>query len=192
MPMVRFGVNPFGENLYRVVFAPSRYSLAGGTYRPTYRSLGAVWVLERWYTGEEFAKCSKARWDMEYIDLLGPWPARGEYFHAHTFSLSPSDANIEKLIMWIEESRKRRPVENRIACRQEYEAEERTSDANMSDLIRDALPAYGIRPMVGAHVRRGTKTPPIVLSADQTGLPIPGGPGQSKFLGMRRKRNYAR
>lgn len=188
LPMRRFGLNPYSEPLYRIVFAPSRRNLAGGVdgqaYRwvSTYRYLGEAWVLERWLPAEEFAKCSREKWDRELL-ILGPWPERGEYVHAHTFTCSPTDANIEKLVSWIEEGKKRRFQEHLDACREEYDQDTKERRNKMDAIIRNALPAFGSAPFAGGRGGRGTKTAPLVRSANELNLPS----GQNKFINLRGK-----
>ena len=112
LSLERFGKNPYGDHLYRIVFAPSRRSIVFGEWPdganearliPTYSELGNVWVLERWLSAAEFARCDRATWDAT-LSILGPYPERGEYEKCHVFALSgPDDANLDKLISWIEE-----------------------------------------------------------------------------------------
>jgi hypothetical protein len=187
LPMARFGQNPYGDNLYRIVFAPSRCNLAGGvegqSYRwvPTYRSLGEAWVMERWLPAEEFAKCSRAKWDRDLL-ILGPWPERGEFAHCHTFeACGPVDANLDKLVAWIEAGRQRSFSENLTACRDEYERDTRERRSKMDAIIRNALPSFGTSAFVGSHGQRGTKTAPVVRTANELQLPT----GNNKFVTLR-------
>lgn len=190
LPMGRFGKNPYGENLYRIVYSDSRRNLVGGLWNdgtkgyrwaPTYDQIRGKWVLERWLAADEFAGCSRESWDSTLVDpnsgylLLGPYPFRGEYQHCHTFeTCDPLNANLDKLISWIEEGRRRRFTEHRAACQKSYEDEAKSRRGNMDALIGNALPAYGTRPFIsGTGVSRGTKTDyPLRRRAEELGLPV--------------------
>lgn len=172
--MARFGVNEYQENLYRIIWSETRRSLAGEypftsyAWLPTYTHIQpGAWVLERWLSADDFAKCTKAYWD-ENLLVLGPWPARGEYEHAHTFeACGPVDANLDKLISWIEAGRKASYQDNLDACRNKYEAQERATRSTQDAMIRDAMSYKLDFAMSGAHGSRGTKTAPMRYSANQ-------------------------
>lgn len=158
----RFGLNPFNQNLFRIVFAPSRRNLAASPgepfeWVPTY-SLGNVWVLEKWMDAFAFAKCTRETWDMKLASMLGPYPSRGEYQHAHTFTCAIDDANLDKLISWINEGKNRRWNEVHDACIAAYEYQKAESRQKARDLIQNALPAFGSTAFAGAHGKRGSKT----------------------------------
>jgi hypothetical protein len=177
-PMARFGVNPHGQPLYRIVFAPSRRYLNisdwdkdGNKYAkwvPLYRRLGNVWVMEKWRTPEEFEPRGKAAWPL----LLGPWPDKGEYELCHVFEAClPSDANIEKLIAWVEMGNKHTLYEKIVHARAETEREQDQMRNTVRDRIRNKLPAFGYRVISGSHGSRGSKTGKILKSAEELGLP---------------------
>src|SRR4249920_2040494 len=91
--MSRFGQNPFGENKWRIVWAPSRRSLVHGAgMKPqwivTHQHAGNAWILEKWLSAYEFTKCTAEVWNMS-LTLLGPYPSRGEYELAHLFQPYP-------------------------------------------------------------------------------------------------------
>lgn len=179
-PMARFGKNPYGENLYRIVFAPSRRMIAYGTwadgsrkarYIPKYPEIGDQWILERWMTPYEYTGRTPEQWK-QTLTVLGPYPDRGEYEVSHVFeACGPTDANLTKLISWIEEGRKRSWWENRTACQADSEADEKERKNLREAIIRDSLPAFGTAPLSGYGGGRGTKTAPILKSAEELGLP---------------------
>jgi|HubBroStandDraft_1064217.scaffolds.fasta_scaffold403093_2 hypothetical protein len=156
----RFGKTPYNRTLYRIVWAPNRRFVARDdsgrftSYR-MYGSLGDVWVMEKWLSPWDFAKCGPDQWNRT-LSKLGPYPTYGEYQHVHTFNGSPADANLDKLIKWLNE--KRSPAENRRAIREAYDAETVSANKNVADAVGERLPAYGVRPFVGARVKRGSKT----------------------------------
>jgi len=179
--MARFGQNPFGENKWRIVHAPSRRSLVHGHGRkpkwlPTYPQAGSGWVLEKWLSAYEFTKCTAEVWNMS-MTILGPYPSRGEYELAHNFgNLLPSDVNIEKLIQMIEAGPNRHSAnENAVSLRAEAEKEQKDAKNYREALIRNTLPAFGNAPMSGRNGGRGTKTFDLPHTAQSAGLPTKGG-----------------
>ena len=189
----RYGVNPFQENLFRIVFAPSRRYLVfgdwpngerGARWQPKYDYLGNTWILERWKSAHDFTGGLKPeQWDRDpKWNILGPYPSRGEYELCHVFEASsPTDANLDKLVMWIQEGDKRSYWENRTACQNEMDAEQKSTDSTMTDIIKNSMSAFGVRPMVGYGGGRGSKSKPILKSANELGLPI----GNNKLKQMR-------
>lgn len=190
--MARFGVTPYGDPLYRIVFAASRRSLIFGEwpdgrtearYEPRYAELHNVWILERWLPAAEYAGCDRETWDRT-LSILGPYPERGEYELAHVFeACGPVDANLEKLISWIEESRKRSYWENRTALKEHYEQEQKGVRSVQDAMIRNRLSAFLDAPMSGYKGGRGSKTRPIVKTAEELGLPA----GNNKFVSLKGK-----
>ena len=199
--MAKYGQNPYGDNLYRIVSTASRRNLVGGTWgdngateyrwKRTYAYISEPWVMERWDT----CRMTRARWDA-MVDpqsgwlLNGPYPDRGEYYWCHTFTCGIVDANLDKLVSWIEAGQKRTYQENQDACRQEYDAETAERKGRMNDIILNALPAFLDSPMVGFGGGRGTKTAPIILGARDVRLPRgrKAPVGVNKFVTVPRRR----
>lgn len=173
--MSRFGLNGYLDPLYRIVFASSRlhivnYQADDGSWRaewrPRYRSIGDKWILEKWISAPEYYGMSRTRWEREYPNL--PWQARGEYEQVHTFeTCSPADANLEKLIMWVNEGKKRSRQDVKDAVRGEYDQETKDTQNEVDARIRNCLPAFGTVPMAGYGGGRGTKTDAIMRSAEE-------------------------
>jgi hypothetical protein len=176
----RFGLNPYSQPLYRVVFGPSRRSLVCGNWSdgtvsakllPKYNSVGDRWILEKWLSAEQFAGVSRIVWDAE-LAILGPWPERGEYEMVHAFeACGPVDANLDKLIAWIEAGRRSSFQDVKDACARNYAQEEKDSKNLQTDMIHHRLPAFGGAPLVGFGGGRGTKTGIIRRSAQDLNLP---------------------
>lgn len=184
-PMQKYGKNPFGEPLYRIVFRDSRRHLVGGTWPdgatgyhwvPKYREVQAPWILERWYASHEFTKMSQAQWDLTMVDpvsgwlILGPYPSRGEYDMVWEFH--PGD-NLDQVIAAVERGRDRSFTEVRDAHHAEYQQEQKTARADRFHELRDAQTAFGGDALSAGRFGRGTKTTPNLLSAEELGLPIP-------------------
>ncbi len=172
--MKRFGLTPHGEALFRVVFAPSRRYLVVGevaSWAVLHKHLGPVWIMERWLSAEQFAKCSRADWERDCL-ALGPWPERGEYELCHVFDTAqPSDASIEALVTLIEYGRQVPFADTLRWQREDALKEKLATRATAEAMIRNRFPAFGVESFVGAHGHRGTKTAPILKSAEELGLP---------------------
>lgn len=177
----RFGQNPYGENLYRIVFAPSRRYLVTGEWPDgsnlaqwvvKYKTSGNIWVMEYWLSAEEYAKCSRDHWNQNLL-ILGPWPERGEYDLCHSFELSgPQDANLDKLVALIEYSRKVSLYESTIWHREDAARERKALQTTAEDMTRNVLPAFGGRPMSYGRFGRGFKTAKQTLTAREAGMPV--------------------
>ena len=194
-PMAKYGQNPYGENLYRIVLRDSRRHLVGGTWPdgstgyewvPKYRKVSSPWVLERWYTSWEFTKMSRSMWDLTMKDpqsgwlLLGPYPDRGEYDLVWEFDHGVDSDNLDQIIAACERARSRSFEDVRAAHKAEYEQEERDQKREAQAEIRDAMMAFGTRPMVSSRLARGFKTAPLMRSAEELGLRTPRPMTQSK------------
>lgn len=187
IPMKRFGVNPYGDPLYRIVRASSRRNLAAppdGAFRwiRTYPSLGDIWVLEKWHTPWEYCQMSRERWDREKASLLGPFPDRGEYALCEPLYVPPTDCNLEKLIAWIEAGKKTSFQDNLDAVKSRYDAEDRAKRSMAEAITRNVYPAFGANAMSSSLVSRGTKHQPDLKSANELGLPV----GNNKFQQLRK------
>ncbi len=179
--MARYGQNPFGENIWRIVHAPSRRSLVHGHGRKpkwlvTYPQAGDHWVLEKWLSAYDFTKCTAQTWNQS-MTLLGPYPSRGEYELCHIFEVTlPESGNIEKLITWIKAGSKYSMYENMMSMREEADREGQTGKSYREAVIRNALPAFGGAAMSGVGGGRGTKTTfDLPLTAQQAKLPTKAG-----------------
>ena len=184
-PMGRFGKNPFQENLYRIVLAPSVARLIGGEWPDgsrgyrwsvplSYRSKG--WILESW----DWCRVSPREWESS-VDpfsgwpVNGPYPTRGEYYLSWEFDRGVESDSLEKIIGAIERGRRRSFEEVRQFHKTEYEYEERNRLREQDAENRDGFTAFGVtpKPISSRLVSRGTKTMPELKSANELGLPIP-------------------
>jgi hypothetical protein len=97
-PLKKFGLNPYGQPNFRVVWGPSRQKLIGGfwednghhEYRRTVKySLDPKWVLERWRPASIYG--DPKTWETQTTTPdgffgIGPFPAHGEYESVQAFS----------------------------------------------------------------------------------------------------------
>lgn len=187
--MVRYGLNPHGEPLWRVVFAPSVKKIVGGRFadgflgyraRPAYRHIGPHWVLEKWISAYDLTKQTEAQYNEREQDAVtklfptGPYPHRGVYHYCETLSCTPDNANFDKLIAWIAKGKLNRPQDNARALMETMEREEKADENKRLDWARNKQSAFGIRAAnLGGHVKK-TKSAPMMKSANELGLPISG------------------
>ena len=183
--MSRYGQNPYGENLYRIVFADSRRRIVidddGHSHLlPKYPEAQGLWLLERWIPVERYAGMDSETWNLTLARRLGPYPERGEYESAHPFVVSVDDSNIEKLVQWVEASMQAGNQEKADALRQDLEREQKAKDAKLHDFLDDAYPAFGAAPRVGAGPNSGRKR-----GASGLVQPLPAGKGIRTYAGAR-------
>lgn len=163
--MARFGLNPYGANIYRIVFAPSVRHLIGGRWRdgsveyrsrPTYSKIGNEWILERWVSAKEFCGMTREEYEIRFrgesgLFTMGPYPYEGTYTLCGDAALK-KDAipSIGKLIEGIEHGRRNmshaRTMENYRLIAEDLAAEEKSQDDLILSRIQEKRPAFGNRP----------------------------------------------
>jgi hypothetical protein len=93
----KFGVNPYGQPNFRIVWAPSRTRILGGFWEDNghheYRRVlryGTTprWILERWRPGSMYG--TPEQWQRDYVTpdgffSVGPFPVHGEYESCEVF-----------------------------------------------------------------------------------------------------------
>lgn len=192
IPMLRFGSVPEeygGGSLYRLIWAPSRSVVLTGKERtmkvPMYagnlaiqpiQPSGDVWILEKWKAPWEITNLSKKQWNADQDMLnMGPYPARGDYVLCEVLACEPANANIEKLITWIEQGAKRSPQENRTAIVENMQRQMRDRHNERHARILNRLLPFGGEAYAAAGGGRGTKTIEMKHSANDLGLPTQSG-----------------
>lgn len=189
MSMKRFGVNPHGESLWRVVFAPSVKKIVGGKFadgftgyrvRPSYQHLGPVWVLEKWISAFQHTQMTEARYEQQYKDLetglipTGPYPSRGTYSFCEALNGNPADINFDWIIGYIRKGERNDPAQNAKVLLDNMERQEKADAAERFDRCKEMLPAFGIRATSYRGHVKATKSAPIMKSANELGLPKSG------------------
>lgn len=173
----RFGLNPWNEPIYRVVWAEARSKIVGGLFHdgfrqiaeyrhvPMYRSV-ARWVLEAW----KETPCSPAQWERSERDHVsgllrsGPYPYRGEYWgniviqkpNGDYLELSPGLVNYFATL--IQKSRDVTPWESYLANREHAEAEKREASKRVRQIVSDAISAFGNAAYSSALIKSKEKT----------------------------------
>jgi hypothetical protein len=188
--MGRFGLNPYNEPLFRIVFAPSVRMLVGGQFadgflgyraRPAYRNIGNKWIVEKWLSAYDHTRLTAVEYDVRFRDPLtglsitGPYPERGAWNWCHTFdACDPVNENIDQLIGLLQKAALNDPRANQRAILESMAREEAAEDAQRYDRCKELLPAFGIRAAnIGGRVK-ATKSAPLMKSANELGLPIEG------------------
>ena len=188
--MKRFGENPYGEPLFRIVFAPSVKMLCGGEFsdgyvgyrvRPAYRHIGNKWIMEKWISGFDHTLMTEEQYNLKFRDpytglvSTGPYPSRGVYFQCHTFEFSqPGDGGIDTIIALVKKAKTNDPIENARAIRATREYGEKEQQQRRFDKIKDLMPVAGIRAAnIGGMVKK-TKSLPVDKTANELGLPLRG------------------
>lgn len=142
----RFGQNPFGENIYRAVWAPHKLIWSYEELVPEYPNLGNEWVLEKWLSVEEdTGGMTRAEWELKNFDLesgksiLGPYPVFGYFNFAFAFGEGvPCVASTVDLIaQLIERGRLESAAEKQLAFRQREDARKQDRTQAISDLVDD-------------------------------------------------------
>lgn len=93
----RFGNNPYGQSIFRVVWGPSRMEVLGGLwgdgsreYRRVSRYHQECYVLEKWVPARLYG--TPTSWNESQADEWGflgsgPYPEHGDYETSHIFQL---------------------------------------------------------------------------------------------------------
>lgn len=188
LPMSRFGMNPRGEPLYRIVYAPSVKKLVGGAFadgftgyrvRPAYRHIGDEWVIEKWISAWDYTHMDEKQYESAYKDLetglfkAGPYPGNGVYYYCETIA-NPADCNFDKLIMWLEHAKQVDPRENQRALLESIDKAERDDAKQRYDWADDKKRAAGIRAANFGGRVKAQKSMPMEKSANELGLHLRG------------------
>jgi hypothetical protein len=147
--MKRYGENPYGEAMFRVIWSDSRTDLIGGKwpdgvceYREARRYPNIHgWVLEKWQTPEEYAG-TREQYEASQKDpdsglfTCGPYPQRGEYAYCFTFTAEPGEHTVSQIVWAIKVGRGITPQQQRDAIIGKIDAADEQR-ANRFDAIFD-------------------------------------------------------
>jgi hypothetical protein len=153
IPMERFGVNPLGAPLYRIVFSDSRTDLLGGKwpdgnceYREVLRYPGirGQWIMERWMSPEDYAGTrevyERSQFDPDSgLLTCGPYPRRGEYTYCHTFIGTPTEMQVGWAVHDNMASRGLTRGERKQGIMAPLEKQQKEQDARFDDVVGEAL-----------------------------------------------------
>jgi hypothetical protein len=199
MPMARFGLNPHGEPLYRVVFAPTVRRMIFGEFadgyvgarvRRSYPALGNKWILEKWISGWDDTKMSPAEYETwgprdpkSGLLINGPYPYLGTYNEVYTFDNTEDVSGVHLIVEMVERGAKRSASEVAANNRELDQKQEKEAAEERFLRVRNLEPLYGARPASfpsgpKAVNHKSQRTP---LSANELGLPT----GRGKIVAGR-------
>ena len=176
--LAKFGANPYGENLWRVVWPSSREFLfkpEGETqfrWLPLYAGL-KCYILERWLTPWQFAKCGPEVWNLQH-SRLGPYPSRGVYFGPCWKFQSgyPALGAVETIINLIRKGEQYSDFERAQAIIQAQQREDVLAQTAAKEVILDSLPLSITSGKLSNRFYADAENVPERYSAQQVGLPV--------------------
>lgn len=148
------GRNIYGEPMYRVVWGQSRMAWIGPNWEPKY--MDHVWHLEKWVPPSFYAP-DKETWerlythklDGEWVEMLGPFPYRGDYEEVSSFvPVELSQTYADFLVNVMETSRHFGHEERRSAILKKENKKESDWDAYADDVLQDAFSPFHGAPYV--------------------------------------------
>jgi hypothetical protein len=196
IPMRRFGLNPYAEPLYRVVFSDSRLWTIGGKWPDgacEYREVPMypyhAWVLEKHMAASQLEYCgSPERYYREQLDpesgllTCGPYPLRGEYVHCHTFPVEPTIALVEAQIWGIHKSRELTPGERKNSIMDPLTGQNKDWENRFDSIWEEAMPAFrhsdfflSSVPTNNIHAKREKRIRDADLKIGAKDIPLPKG-----------------
>lgn len=194
LSMARYGLNAYGEPLYRVAFSDSRTYLAGGKWPDgacEYREVEFypgihAWMLEKFQTSEEYAgkreEYNQRQWDAASgLLTLGPYPEKGEWVHCYTFPFEPTDSMISVLVRGIAASRNLTPGERKDSIMAPLLARKKRANQRIDDVFEDSQNAFRFADAMVSMANPGNKQLPrtrrrndvnFKLGAEDLGMPM--------------------
>jgi hypothetical protein len=146
--LAHLGKNPYGENLWRVVWSESVYRLFKAadwtTFKwiPSYHGM-KCYVLEKWISAWEHSKCGPETWAaMGHAAELGPYPDRGLYFGPkwEFHDGVPTLGAVNQAVMLHVAGDQYSEYEKTLAVIQAAERDDEIDLAQKRDIILEALP----------------------------------------------------
>ena len=153
--LAKYGRNFYGENIFRLIWGPSRKYLAGGYWEetgkfgyrwlPKYGSLNNRWMIERYMPPSVYG--TSETWEARTVSpegflQAGPYPAYGGYECASVFSvgmgpggyvpLEPGTVDLQARLIWM--GRTLSIWDIRGTHRDEAEEKERASDRGFDEM----------------------------------------------------------
>ena len=184
LSMARFGLNPYSENMYRIVHGSSRRYLVAGEWPDgsvgarwvlKYKNNRQDWILEQWRSGEDICPEGKDWWAQQ---IGVPFPERGDYELAHAFELvHPENCDLDKLIAWVQAGKRYSLDEKIVFSREQASKEKESIGKTAREITRNRLPAFGCRPFFSRRVARGSEkiVRKVTHTAEELGLPVQNG-----------------
>jgi hypothetical protein len=139
-----YGINVYGENLFRCVRSDCRFMISYDEWVPVYPNLDPQWVLEKWLSCDEFTGgMDRIAWAQQNYDvesntmILGSFPAEGDYDFCFGFGvLVPLNEQTLQLVASVIETGKGLTMSQRKAALKGREAKK---EAALRQLISDIV-----------------------------------------------------
>lgn len=192
--LAHLGQNPYGENIWRVVWSESRTFMCKGdadsrfNWYPLYRGK-KCYILERWLSAWQFCKMGPEMWALKEEQYQGPYPSRGVYYGpCWEFEGYPTLGAIESIVNLIQAGDQYSDEERRQAVLQAQEKEDVLAKAKATEIILDSLPLSVTTGKLSQRFYSDAENIPERLSAQDIsklkGLPV----GQGKVFTSGAKR----
>jgi hypothetical protein len=195
MPLGKYGKSPFGEPIFRVVYAPSVRKIVGGKWPDGYigyRQPKAYphlkgWIIEKWLSAFDDTRMTESMYERQYKDehgllLTGPYPTRGRYVLCEELSGNfPTNHQVETIVTLLVKAKNNNPAQNAKVLLDDLDRQEKHAADERFDRCKEANPAFGIRAASFRGHAKATKSAPMPLTAEQAGLHVRG----AKFGGNR-------
>jgi hypothetical protein len=187
--MKRYGLNPYGEPIWRVVWGESVFYQAGTPggdlqWLPTYGI--PVWVLEKWLPAEKFAG-TRQQWELDERASgirLGTYPSQGEYATSFLFMegakpYEPTAGAIEKVINLIRAGESLSFIQKRAALQAEVDRKREAQEKRGIEIYKESQGPFGHNPVAGIPSKKRPEDMRLDIAAEDLNLPV----GDGKFFG---------
>jgi hypothetical protein len=152
------GLNPYGRPNYRLVWGWDRQEIINGKLHFRYDAHEGHlerWHLERWLPAETFG--TPESWeetgskvvDGETVNVLGPYPAQGDYERILVFEnfrtkeyVEPELSTVEEAILGNLKIRERTKAQHKAQVEDRMERRRKEADARMDEAIEENLSAF--------------------------------------------------
>lgn len=194
--LASFGLNPFGGNMWRVVWSESRTYMFKAEYGDGFNGFRQIpmymnkkcYMLERWLSAFQYSKCTEERWNLMHEDQ-GPYPTRGVYFGpCWEFDGYPTLGAVEAIVGILTRCDEIPEYEKNLMMIKARETEKILEAQRAKEIILDSLPLDVTRGKLTDRFYRDAEDIPQRYSAQDlhklTGLPI--GEGKTFTSGAQR------
>jgi hypothetical protein len=183
----RFGVNLYGNPLWRCVWGESRFYLAAdakGEYQWLPLYFNPFWVLEKWIPAEQWAG-TREQWNLqEQMGVkLGPYPSEGEYDTSFIFQIDgrpfePTIGSIERVIKMVEAGRSISHMEKRAALQAQIDKKREAHMQRGIEIYNEAQGPFRHNPVSGLPGKRKPEDVRLNIGAEDLNMPT----GDGKFF----------
>lgn len=182
--LASFGQNPFGGNMWRVVWSESRTYAFEAEYHDGFKGFRQIpmyinkkcYILERWLSGYQFAKLREERWNLLHKEQ-GEYPSRGVYYGPFwEFDGYPTLGAVEAIIGIMTRCDEVTEAEKNAMMIKARETEKILEIQKAKEIILDSLPLSVTSGKLTNRFYQDAEDIPQRLSAQDlqklTGLPV--------------------